>query len=160
MTATGTGGESPAIATLLGDLHEKPKIVRVKRTGIEIPKDDSIEEALRSFEDPFWKDSTEQRTLRGRIVGLPVLTWKHYRNRSTTFTPWPAEGSTPHLVVRLATHRHGVLTLPLPRSSMRELVRLESELAARGLTINDRDVRVSMVDRGGYFFATFAEVRP
>lgn len=136
------------IAQLLQQPHDIPRIVRFTRTGIAIPG------AFRR-DTKRWQDSTEQRTLRGRIVGIPALTWKHHRAGATTFTPWPIAGTKPYLMVRLATRRHGVLTLPLPPSAADELLRLETELGS----IADIDLVVSMIDRGNYFYATFAEVK-
>ncbi len=58
-------------------------------------------------------------------------------------------------MVRIATRRHGVLTLPLPSSAADELLRLEAELGS----VTDVDMIVSMIDRGNYFHATFAEAK-
>ena len=85
-------------------------------------------------------------------MGIPTLTWKHHRPGVTAFSPWQLEGSKRYLVVRFATRRHGVLTLPLPPSAAEELRRLEAELAR---SITDVDLVVSMIDRGNYFYATF-----
>lgn len=136
------------IAQLLQQPHDPPKIVRFTRTGIVIPsgfrglnKDGNVE----------WQVVGEQRTLRGRIVGIPTVGWK----RGLVFSPWPSAGTKRYLMVRLATRRHGVLTLPLPPSAADELLRLEAELGS----ITDVDVVVSMIDRGNYFYATFAEAK-
>ncbi|MEM7305039.1 MAG: hypothetical protein AAF682_00140 [Planctomycetota bacterium] len=133
------------IAEILQQQHDTPKIVNFTRTGIVIPEDYRRD-----------VDATEQCTLRGRIVGIPALTWKHHRWGATSFAPWPIEGTKPYLMVRLATRRHGVLTLPLPPSAAEELKRLEAELDQ---PITDIDLVVSMVDRGNYFYATFAEAK-
>jgi len=98
------------IAQLLQQPDDHPKIVRFTRTGIVIPLD---YRQIMDWDDP---DSIEQRTLRGRVVGIPTVTWKKYMGRRTTFSPWPNSGKC-YLMVRLATRRHGVLTLPLPPSS-------------------------------------------
>lgn len=144
------------IAQLLQQPHDTPKIVRFTRTGIVIPRDlQNLIRSLRADGDAEWQDSIEQRTLRGRIVGIPALTWKHHRAGATSFSPWPCGGDKRFLMVRLATRRHGVLTLPLPPSAADELLRLEAELGS----ITDVDLVVSMIDRGNYFYATFAEAK-
>ncbi len=56
------------------------------RTGILIDRQRQLM-ADGSWE---WQYSSEQRTLRGRIVGIPTVTWK---KGSTDFTPWPILGA-------------------------------------------------------------------
>lgn len=138
------------VAQLVQQHHDTPKIVSLTRTGIVIPA-----ERMRPWQMNVEEEPLEQRTLRGRLVGIPALTWKHYRYGSTSFTPWPINGSKRYLMMRLATRRHGILTLPLPPSAADELLRLEAELGS----VTNVDLVVSMIDKGGYFFATFAKAR-
>ena len=142
---------STPIAEVVGQPMDRPKIVRFTRTSIVIDQVRSFNEAGEIERHPV----TEQRTLRGRVVGVPTVTWKEHKFGRTVYSPWPIAGLKRYLMVRFGTRRHGVLTLPLPPSATDELVRLEAEVGS----LKEVDLVVSMVDKGGYFFATFAMAR-